>query len=147
MRGENRRARPPFHVRNRPFTTREGRFGAHAMPPSAAETDASSPQNFPPGAPFSPRAQVCIAALTTIQEKVKGVKDIVKIEETIAAYCEKPANEKEIKLVRLSRCRRGGRVAPLPPRSATAANQHLPPLVPAAPPRPTSSTSSFPHPL
>ncbi len=43
--------------------------------------------------------QVCIAVLNKVAEKSKGVKDLVAIEEKLGSYCEKPANEKEGKLV------------------------------------------------
>jgi len=53
------------------------------------------------GKPDPNDCEVCISALTNIQNKVKEAnqKDLINIEETIGNYCAKPGNEKENKLV------------------------------------------------
>lgn len=51
------------------------------------------------GKPDPSDCEVCISVLSAIETKVKGEKELTKIEDTIGNHCTKPANEKENKLV------------------------------------------------
>lgn len=63
--------------------------------------------------------EVCIKVLNDVAAKLKpeDKRDIVRIEEKIAAHCAKPGNEKEGRLVSVGRCAAS---PPLPPPSQLA---------------------------
>lgn len=98
----------------------------------------------------SPRAQVCIKVVGDIIAGLTPAekKDLVKIEDGIGRFCEKPMGEKETKLVCVAGASVEGVASPAsarhPPQRVTVKTHHPPQHVTRSPSHPNSATSSTP---